>query len=185
MAEGDGLASGDTIESVTVTGSQIEVGTSNNVPSEAKIVNADGKDVTGNYTITYSNGTLGVTKKNLTITAGSGDKVYDGTALTNDSYTNSALAEGDKIDSVTVTGSQTVVGSSDNVPSEAKIVNAADEDMTANYEITYADGSLEVTAKTVTITAASDTKTYDGTALTKDATPIRLSRKVTAFLPSP
>ena len=169
VAEGDGLASGDTIESVTVTGSQIEVGTSDNVPSEAKIVNADGKDVTGNYTITYSNGTLGVTKKNLTITAGSGDKVYDGTALTNDSYTNSALAEGDKIDSVTVTGSQTVVGSSDNVPSEAKIVNAADEDMTANYEITYTNGTLGVTAKTVTITAASDTKTYDGTALTKDS----------------
>ena len=74
-------------------------------------------DVTDCYTITYANGTLEVTKKALTITADSGSKVYDGTALTKDSYTISGLVSGDTITSVTVTGSQTVVGSSDNVPS--------------------------------------------------------------------
>ncbi len=87
-------------------------------------MNADGEDVTASYDITYANGTLEVTKKAVTITADSDEKVYDGTALTKDSYTNTALAAGDSIESVTVTGSQTVVGSSDNVPSAAKIVNA-------------------------------------------------------------
>ncbi len=72
-----------------------------------------------------------VTPKAVTITADSDTKVYDGTALTKDSFTNTALAEGDRIDSVTVTGSQTVVSSSDNVPSAAKIVNAAGDDVTA------------------------------------------------------
>ena len=163
------LAEGDSIESVTVTGSQTVVGTNDNVPSDAKIVNADGEDVTESYDIVYSNGTLEVTKKTVTITADSDSKVYDGTALTKDSYTNSDLAAGDSVDSVTVTGSQTIVGTSDNVPSEAKIVNAAGEDVTSSYEITYANGTLEVTKKSVKITAGSDSKVYDGTALTKDS----------------
>ena len=182
------LASGDSIESVTVNGSRTVVGESDNVPSVAKIVNGAGEDVTGSYTITYANGTLEVTAKAVTITADSDtkvydgtaltknsytadsdEKVYDGTALTKDGYTNTALASGDSIESVTVNGRRTVVGTSANVPSEAKIVNGAGEDVTASYEITYANGALEVTAKAVTITADSANKVYDGTALTKDS----------------
>ena len=67
-----------------------------------------------------------------------------------------------------MTGSQKDAGSSDNVPSEAKIVNAGGEDVTESYAITYANGTLEVTKKAVTITADSDSKIYDGTALTND-----------------
>ena len=93
-----------------MTGSQTVVGKSDNVPSAAKIVNAEGEDVTGSYTITYANGTLEVTAKTVTITADSDTKVYDGAALTKNSYTNTDLAEGDSIASVTVTGSQTEVG---------------------------------------------------------------------------
>ena len=138
------------------------------MPSAAKIVNADGDDVTASYEITYVNGELEVTKKAVTITADSDSKVYDGTALTKDSYTNTALAEGDTIKSVTVTGSQTIVGKSDNVPSAAKIVNADGVDVTASYEITYANGTLEVTKRSLTLTSATATKAYDGTALTDD-----------------
>ena len=163
------LIEGDSIASVTVTGSQTVVGTSDNVPSAAVIKNAAGDDVTESYKITYTNGTLEVTKKALTITAASDTKVYDGTELTKNSYTNTSLAEGDSFDSVTVTGSQTVVGTSDNVPSAAVIRNASSEDVTSSYEITYTNGSLEVTKKALTITAASDTKVYDGAALTKES----------------
>ncbi|MBR3240348.1 MAG: Cna B-type domain-containing protein [Oscillospiraceae bacterium] len=164
----NGLAEGDSIESVTVTGSQTVVGSSANVPSEAKIVNAAGDDVTDSYAITYANGTLEVTQKAVTITADSDSKVYDGTALTKDSYTNTALAEGDSIESVTVTGTQTVVGSGVNVPSAAKIVNAAGDDVTDSYAITYANGTLEVTQKAVTITADSTEKVYDGYVLSNE-----------------
>ena len=160
------LATGDQIESVTVTGSQTVVGTSNNVPSAAVIKNAGNEDVTASYDITYANGTLEVTQKAVTITADGDTKVYDGTALTKNSYTNTDLATGDAIESVTVTGSQTVVGTSNNVPSAAVIKNGT-TDMTANYNITYTNGTLEVTQKALTITAESDTKVYDGTPLTK------------------
>lgn len=161
------LADGDTIESVTVTGSQKYAGSSANVPSDAVIKNSSGVDVTPNYNITYTNGTVEVTKKPLTITADSDTKVYDTTPLTKNSYTNTALAAGETIESVTVTGSQTSVGESANVPSAAVIKNG-DDDVTANYDITYVNGTLKVTKKVVTITANSDTKTYDGTALTND-----------------
>ena len=160
------LADGDAITSVTVTGSQIVVGTSANVPSAAVIKKGE-EDRTACYEITYTNGTLEVTKKAVTITADSDTKVYDGTELTKNSYTNTDLADGDAITSVTVTGSQTVVGSSANEPSAA-VIKKGEEDRTACYEITYTNGTLEVTKKAVTITADSDTKVYDGTALTKN-----------------
>ena len=165
----EGLAEGDTIASATVTGSQTAAGTSDNTASAAVIKNAANEDVTNNYNITYAKGTLEVTKKAVTITAGSDTKVYDGTALTKNSYTNTDLAAGDTVESVTVTGSQTAAGSSDNTASAAVIKNAANEDVTSCYDITYAKGTLTVTQKAITITAGSDTKVYDGTALTKNS----------------
>ena len=128
-----------------MTGSQTEVGSSDNVPSAAVIL--DGAvDVTSSYNITYVNGTLTVTKRALEITADSNSKVYDGTPLTDDGYTitSGSLASGDTLDSVTVTGSQTEVGSSDNVPSAAVILDGT-VDVTSSYDITYVNGTLTVT----------------------------------------
>jgi len=138
------LVIGDTIESVTVTGSQTGFGTGANVPSAAVIKNATGEDVSSCYDITYINGSLEVTKKALTITADSASAECDGTALTKNSYMISGLAKGDSVENVTITGSQTGPGSGDNVPSAATIVNAAGEDVTDCYDITYVNGTLTV-----------------------------------------
>lgn len=51
-------APGDTVVSVKITGVQNGPGSSPNVPSDAVIKNEAGKDVTGNYDITYVNGLL-------------------------------------------------------------------------------------------------------------------------------
>lgn len=118
-------------------------------------------------------GDIVVTNKLLTITADSGTKSYDGTALTKNSYTYTGLAPGDVIESVTVTGSQTAVGTSDNVPSAAIIKNANQEDVTANYEINYVNGTLAVTAKTVStpsVTLSETSYVYDGSAKTPTVT---------------
>ena len=56
-----GLKGTDTVESVTVTGSRTEVGSSANTASGAVVKNG-GTDVTANYNITYVPGTLVVTK---------------------------------------------------------------------------------------------------------------------------
>ena len=67
---------------------------------------------------------------------------------------------------MTVTGSRTAAGESDNVPGDAKIVNAAGEDVTASYAITYESGTLKVTraAPTVIAPKAGEDLAYDGTA---------------------
>ena len=118
------------------------------------------KDTSGNYVVSETvNGTLTITPKPLTITADSDTKVYDGTALTKNSYTSVGLMAGDVIESVTITGSQTNAGSSDNVPSAA-VIKKGDEVVNANYTITYNNGTLEVTKKPVTITADAKTKAY-------------------------
>ena len=163
-----GLPSGFTVEA-TASGSQTAAGSSTNEVGTYVIKNAEGEDKTACFTnVKKVAGTLTVNPKAVTITAGSDTKVYDGTALSKDSYTNTTLIEGDSIASVTVTGSQTVVGTSDNVPSAAVIKNAAGDDVTESYKITYANGTLEVTKKALTITADSNEKEYDGTALTDD-----------------
>ena len=114
--------------------------------------------------VSQANGTLTITAKPLTITADSDEKVYDGQPLTKNSFTNTELAEGDKL-TATVTGSQTNVGSSDNVASAA-VIMAGEENVTANYTITYEKGSLTVTPVTdeviVTVTERGGDYLYDG-----------------------
>ena len=104
----------------------------------------------------------------IEITAASDSKEYDGDPLTNDGYdlTDGELADGNEIDSVTVTGSQTDAGTSPNVASDAKIVDSNGTNVTAAYDIEYVDGELEVTPYskeiTVTITGKTGSYTYDG-----------------------
>ncbi|MCL2126307.1 MAG: InlB B-repeat-containing protein, partial [Oscillospiraceae bacterium] len=168
------LPAGVTRVDAVVVGSQTGVGSSSNVVESYKLYDADGFDVTAYFAPAVKiPGTLAVAARLLTITAASATKGYDGTALVDGGYeiTDGTLAEGQTLDSATVTGSQLYVGSSANVASDAAISDVAGTNVTSNYDISYVDGALEVTgsgAGAITITADSDSKTYDGTALTKD-----------------
>lgn len=115
-----------------------------------------------NVTFSVTDGALTITPMPLTITAGSDSKAYNGTPLTNDTFTRTSLAAGDTLASVTVTGSQTDVGSSDNVASDAKLVRG-DRDVTANYAIKYLPGTLTVTKnESAKLTAEAYKGVYDG-----------------------
>ena len=91
--------------------------------------------------VVKTDGELDITKKPLTITAGSAEG-YGPEAITCDTYTATELAKGDKLVSVKITGKQSVPGSSANVASDAVIQDANGKDVTANYEIKYVDGTL-------------------------------------------
>ena len=94
-------------------------------------------------TVTKENGTLTIKAAPLTITAGSSSEPYvNGIVICNE-YTNTPLVDGDKIASIKITGKQDGPGRSDNVPSDAVIKNAAGEDVTKDYDITYVNGVLE------------------------------------------
>ena len=114
-----------------------------------------------NYTITKTEGKLKVTPRSVTLTSASDSKVYDGTPLTNDTVTAVGFVEGQGA-TYNVTGSQTLVGSSDNeFTYELNSNTKAD-----NYKITTKFGKLEVTPVTeeviVTITGRTDEMPYDG-----------------------
>ena len=181
------LLDGDAIESVTVTGSQTEAGSSPNVPSEAKIVDADGNDVTAAYDITYKEGTLTVTKtkKELKVVSKDGEWMYDGTEHTKREYTVTfgdesyevTIADGETSGTVTLSTGDVVTITPDD---SAKVKNFSDggtgnntftwtvenEDSYANKTEEY--GDLKILKRKVILTSADGSKWYDGTPLKKN-----------------
>ncbi len=101
-----GLVGGETA-TVTATGSQTEVGASDNTYTLAW-----GTAKESNYAVTDSLGTLTVSPAALTVTTGSASKAYDGTALTAPAGITGLV--GGETATATATGSQTDVGTSNN-----------------------------------------------------------------------
>ena len=103
--------------------------------------------VTGKRNFTKSSkasGTFEITKRPVTIAADSAERTYNGAPLSDDGFTSEGLANGDRVASAKVVGSQTEPGSSANTVSNAKIVNAAGKDVTDCYDITYKPGTLTI-----------------------------------------
>ena len=98
---------------------------------------------------------LRITSRPLTLTAASATKVYDGTPLTNNSFTvTSTLGDGDAV-SATVNGTLTCLGEADNVIDAATVQvmhdngNGTFTDVTSDYTpVTLVDGLLKVTPVT-------------------------------------
>lgn len=167
------LVEGDTVKSVEYTGGPVNVGTGTSTPSAAVIVDANGKDVTANYNITYSGAEVTVSKYSgeVVITAKDATKPYDGSALTaSNDVTVSGLLGSDTVDA-TVSGEATVPGKDGAAKiGDYVIKNAAGEKVNDNYaNIKLVDGKLSVTKRDITVTTGSASKTYDKTALTTKA----------------
>ena len=143
--EGD-LVSGHILKSLVCTGSQTNVGKRTNTFT-ISIVDADGINVTDHYKINRVCATLEVTAKKITITAGSATKSYDGTALTNSGYTVEGDTDGYTVD-VSVYGSQTNIGRSDNKIQRVVIKDSSGKDVTLNFAIECNNGWLIVTPAT-------------------------------------
>ncbi len=160
-----GLPNGYTAE-VTVTGSITDVGTAENKVTSVVIKKGD-EDVTDQFkTITENNGTLTITKRNVTLTSESQTREYNGTALTAPNVTvgGDGFVDGEATD-IKATGSITKAGSAANPITYTEGTGFK----AGNYEIRKTEGTLTVTANTaeITVTAGSDSKTYDGEVLTK------------------
>ena len=154
---------GDTV-TITATGSVTEVGEADNTYTIDW-----GTDEASYYTVTEELGTLTVTQNttSITFTASSASKAYDGTPLTSAGVLHSELPAGFTA-TAAAAGSQTGVGEGVNAVESYQILNSASEDVTAYFSgIATENGTLTVTTSSapITITAASASKAFDGTAL--------------------
>ena len=148
----DALGKNHTID-VVITGSQTSAKTganqSANTVESYVIYDENGDPVPdGNYYVIKEDGTLTVNKCELTVTAGSDSKDYDGEPLTCDDYTVSynkgSLVSGHTLE-VTVTGSQTEVGSSYNVATYVIYeTGSGDPTVAENYQVNLIEGTLKV-----------------------------------------
>jgi len=145
---GDGFV-GEEGATLDVTGSQTNVGSAPNTFEFTLNVGTSA----GNYSISTANGTLTVTPcdTEITIIANSSSKTVDGTALADNGYTYTGeLLPGHYFASVTVTGSITEVGTTNNMVTGFVIKNQAGEDVTDFYSgITTIDGTLTIEAEPV------------------------------------
>ena len=157
-----GAPDGADFRAITVGAAGTNVGT---YPAKFAEGTVGTVDATKKYIVTEAkDGQLVINKRQVTLTSANAEKVYDGKPLTKNEVTASGDgfvgSEGATYD---VTGSQTVVGSSDNTFTYTLNSNTK----AGNYEIKTENGTLTVNPVadkvTVTITEHSGTVTYDGT----------------------
>ena len=125
----------------------------------------DAMDVTNCYDVTTVAGTLTINPKDLAITAQNKTFTYTGAIQSWPYYDVSGLMGNDVID-VTITGSITLPDESPvpNVVQSYRFTSGSED----NYSVTTNNGQLTMAkaSRSITITAASASKTYDGTPLT-------------------
>lgn len=151
--------------SFTATGSQTEVGKSKNT------YKIDWNDTAkeSNYTVEEDLGTLEVTKNMAAVMVipNGGSKVYDGKVLESDGVTTYGLPSGYTLEAKTK-GSVTNVGSATAEVESYTIKNAAGKDVTDQFgNVATGKATLEVSKRPVTVASATDSKVYDGSAVTK------------------
>ena len=145
---------------------------------EPLIVDAYGRNVTGNYVIALS-GKVNIVKRPLTVVPVSAEKIYDGKPLVCTQYRiEGSLAAGHylipEFKASKSGGAAEVINANDNNPLEitasAKIYDVNNNDVTANYAIPPSVAYLTVHRASLTITAKSGSWEYDGTehTLSKD-----------------
>ena len=167
------------LDSVTVSGSQLEVGSSSNVIDAYRL---KGNTKAENYNITPKPGTLEVTASHAVVVVkieGNKDsQKYSGveqsvsgykvTGVTVDGQESTLYpaAETDFTFSGAATAARTDAGTTQMGLSAEQFKNANKNFSNVTFEVE--DGSMTVTKRAVTLTSATDKKTYDGDALTND-----------------
>jgi hypothetical protein len=144
-------------------------GTLSYTGNSQNVVNAGSYTITpqgytsNNYNLAYTNGTLTVNKADLTVTAANDSKTYNGLAYAGgngvtysgfvNSETNSVLG-----------GTLSYTGNSQNVVNAGSYTITPQGYTSNNYNLAYTNGTLTVNKADLTVTAANDSKTYNGLA---------------------
>ncbi|RAJ88274.1 gliding motility-associated-like protein [Chitinophaga dinghuensis] len=147
-----------------LTGTLTYTGTSQSAVNVGTYVITPGGLAAVNYDISYVSGALSITKADLTITAKSTTKTYDGLAfIGGNGITYSGFVTGDDNNNA-LTGTITYTGTSQSAVNVGTYVITPGGLSAVNYDINYVNGALSIIKADLTITAIGATKTYDGIA---------------------
>jgi YDG domain-containing protein/Big-like domain-containing protein len=151
------LATGDTMTSFTQVFDSRNAGSRTLIPSGT--VNDGNGGNSYAYTFATTNGTIN--KRPITVTAATDTKIYDGTTASTGAptITTGSLATGDTTTNFTQVFDSRNAGSRTLIPSGT--VN--DGNGGNNYAYTFATANGTINKRAITVTAATDTKIYDGT----------------------
>ena len=156
------------------------------IQSEIKIYHLTGQnedpevdiDVTSNYDITYFNGNYTINKRNITIKTIDASHPYNRDPSIPDSISvvgvenvGDGIAPNQTVSNfgVSCDGIEVGVYSYDADPELLKIVDANDNDVTSNYNITFINsGKLTITKREINVTMLENSKIYDGTPFSSD-----------------
>lgn len=167
-----GLEQIQTLASVTYKGLPVDCSITGNAQTDAGtyLMTLTGRgNFTGVHEVEWS-----IAPKSLTLTANSASKMYDGTELRSDGALAVGFVSGEGAE-YECAGSQADVGSSqNNVATISWNVNTRG----SNYAVTKLPGTLTVTPRPVTLTAANISKPYDGTPLALTAADIAVNGMV-------
>jgi LPXTG-motif cell wall-anchored protein len=171
-----------TVEGLTAEATEAAAGTYPvEITGDAKVLDAEGNDVTEQFAIAYENGSMEIARAPITITTSSASKEYDGTPLTSEQIDSVEGLPDDEtlvVSAISFTGSQTEVGKSFNTVDETTIrietTNAGffgllrafrvhlfggGIETTPNYDIAIVPGILEVTEPIVVPSSPSEETT--------------------------
>ena len=156
------LYGGDSLSGGSFAFSDKNAGTNKTVNVSGVTVN-DGNGG-NNYTVAYgANTTSTINKAPLTITANNDIRTYSGAAYSGGNgvaYTGLASGETGAV----LSGSLSYGGTSQGAVTPGSYSITASGLSSGNYTISYADGTLTVNKAPLTVTAANDSKIYDGMA---------------------
>ena len=166
----DGLLSGHTYTGLTYSAKGTNVGGYDGAFSgTVKIMNGT-VDVTGNYAVTETSGKLTITKASIpvTFTGESDSRTYTGSDIELTGITPDGLLPGHTYTGLTYSAKGKNVGGYDGAFSGTVKIMDGTVDVTENYAVTKTPGKLTITPieTPIVITADSNEKEYDGTALT-------------------
>ncbi|MCR5671105.1 MAG: hypothetical protein K6G10_08880 [Butyrivibrio sp.] len=171
---------------VTVTGSQTEVGDSQNTYSFDWSKAAGSTALESNYTVSGTEGTLSVNEyaKEIVVTTTGGEFTYDGQSHTGE-VQDIDLPDGYTVHEVGTTASVTNVSDGEKTATADQLViwNAQEKDVTSKLNIRYVNGKIKIKAAEINIETLDGEKTYDGTALTAGATVTATSGETTVTTP--
>ena len=158
------VAGGYTVEGLTAVAKGKDFGTYNTEITGTAKVTKGGVDVTDKVIVNKINGTLTISKREVTLTSETASKPYDGTPLTRPDVTITNGFVKDEVKEVKATGS--VINVSEGEVTNTITYKTSDKFNANNYSITKNEGKLSITPVTdeVTVRIKGNSKTtpYNG-----------------------